>query len=642
MNRLIKTIVWCVSPVLALGQESQTDTAKTYQAAEVVVTATRSQISEKDAPSPTEVLGAEEIRNTNGSTVADVLQTYTGVLLQEYGAGESLATVSLRGSASEHVLVLIDGNRFTGFQNGIVDFNLLPLDNVSRIEVLHGGASALYGSDAVGGVINILTRPVETDLHVNANGSVGSYGFERYSVRAQGGYSGFGLAAGYSNEQGKNNYPFSLESPNAPDARLNRQDADYRKNELYFNGDLKTDEHSSIDFSVQHVNADRGAPGPIYSPGDLSLARQKDNDVNAHFGYRDDRISDLQFSINTGYQYAFETYVDPAYVIDSFYKNLLLSVNPQIQAVLSKEDRVIAGGEFVQGILEGNDFGARIQRTQTSAYISNEYALQISRPMFDRVLLFQTLRYDHFSDVGQAFTPKLGFNLRLLRDGDVRLRASYGQSYRAPSFNDLYYVPFNNPALQPEHSQSFDVGLLGSRTLWGEQSVEVTYFNAITKDRIVFDPISYIPVNVGKTVSQGIESSYRSEWLNGAIELNLSYTYTDARKRDRASGTDSTFDKQLVFIPQNLFKAALAVHVQPITVNIFRLFTGMRPVNQDNTTSLPAYSLTNANITTSIPLGKWKLSAKVEADNIFNVQYQVYPAYPMPGRTYRLDVGVEY
>ena len=173
MNRLTKMILWSAMPALAWGQDIQSDSAKTYQAAEVVVTATRSSISEKDTPSPTEVLGTSEIHSANGVTVADALQMYTGVLLREYGAGASLATVSLRGSASEHVLVLIDGNRFTGFQNGLVDFSLLPLDNVSRIEVLHGGASALYGADAVGGVINVLTRPVGSDLHVSVKGSVG-------------------------------------------------------------------------------------------------------------------------------------------------------------------------------------------------------------------------------------------------------------------------------------------------------------------------------------------------------------------------------------------------------------------------------------------------------------------------------------
>lgn len=629
-------------PALAWGQDIRRDSAKTYQAAEVVVTATRSSISEKDTPSPTEVLGTSEIYSANGVTVADALQMYTGVLLREYGAGASLATVSLRGSASEHVLVLIDGNRFTGFQNGLVDFSLLPLDNVSRIEVLHGGASALYGADAVGGVINILTRPVGSDLHVGANGSVGSYGFQRYSARAQGGYGGFGINAGYSTERGKDNYPFSFQRPNVPDTSLNRKDADYRKDEIYFNGNLKVDEYSMFDFSVQNVNADRGSPGSIFSPSDLSLARENDKDVNVHLGYRDDRISGTVFSINTGYQYSFETYVDPAYSIDSFYKNLLVNVNPQVQTTLTSEDRIIAGGEFVQGILEGNDFGVRIQRSQTSAYLSNEYVQEVDRSWFDRLSLFQTLRYDHFSDVGHAWTPKLGFNLRVSRSGDIRVRGSYGESYRAPSFNDLYYVPFNNPSLQPEHSESFDAGILGNGALWGEHSVEATYFYANTKDRIVFDPVSFLPINIGKTVSQGIESSYQGHLFEGAVDVVVSYTYTDARKKNSISATDSTYGKQLVFIPQNLFKATLAFHLHPLTINVFRLFMGARPVNEDNSSSLPAYSLTKANIMASVPFGSWNVSAKFEMDNIFNVQYQVYPNYPMPGRTYKLDLGVEY
>jgi outer membrane cobalamin receptor len=130
--------------------------------------------------------------------------------------------------------------------------------------------------------------------------------------------------------------------------------------------------------------------------------------------------------------------------------------------------------------------------------------------------------------------------------------------------------------------------------------------------------------------------------MDGAAEIVLSYTYTDARKRNSSSTTDSTFNKQLPFIPQNLLKAVLSLHFRPFTLNMFRIFTGARPVNEDNKELLPAYSVTNANIMASAPFGAWKVSAKVEVDNIFNVQYQVYPAYPMPGRTFKLDVGVEY
>lgn len=642
MNSLTKAVLCCTLPLLALGQEVRIDSARTYRAAEVVVTATRSPLLEQDAPSPTEVLSTVQIQNANGTTVADALQYYTGALVRDYGAGASLSTVSLRGSASEHVLILVDGNRLSGFQNGLVDFSLLPTDNVSRVEILHGGASALYGADAVGGVINIITRPVSSDLRVNAGGSVGSYGFRRYSASAQGGYEGIALLAGFSREQGKDDYPFFLPGPNAQDTSLNRQDADYRKNEFYLNGKVRTDEYGSIDFAVQNVVADRGVPGPVTSPGDISFARENDKNVNAHLAYRDRHIAGTEVSLNTGFQYSFETYIDPAYAMDSFYKNLLINVNPQVQTVISDDDRLTIGGEFVQGILEGNDFGVRIQRTQTSGYVSNEFTVQTDRPMFDRLLLFQTLRYDHCSDVGQALTPKVGMNLRVSHDGDIRVRASYGQSYRAPSFNDLYYIPFNNPELHPEHSSSFDAGIVASAETFGKHRVELTYFSVSTRDRIVFDPMSFIPVNIGKTVSHGIESSYSGVYFGGLVDVGLSYSYTDARKRNSASATDPTYDKRLVFIPSNLFKANVALNFAPCSINLFRIYAGERPVNEDNSILLPSYSLTSANVEAVMSLGSVKVSAKVEADNILNVRYQVYPGYPMPGTTYRFDLGVEY
>ena len=460
----------------------------------------------------------------------------------------------------------------------------------------------------------------------------------------QGRSGGLGLSGGYSNERGKNDYPFLFQRAGAPDTSLSRKHADYRKEEVYFNGNVKADEYSTVEFSVQNVKADRGAPGPIFGAGDFSLARETDKDVNVHLGYHDERVSGTLLSLNTGFQYGYETYVDPnpVFPLNSFYKNILVNVNPQVQSVLTDEDRIIVGGEFVQGILQGNDFGVTIQRTQSSVYVSNEYTLQFNRLTFDRLVFYETLRYDHFSDVGHAVTPKVGMNLRVLQEGDLRIRASYGQSFRAPSFNDLYYVPFNNPALHPEHSKSLDAGILGGGSFWGTHSVEATYFYADTRDRIIFDPLSIIPVNIGRTLSQGVESAYRGRLFDGFVDLSLSYTYTDARKRNSASATDSTFDKQLTFIPQNLFKGAVAIHIQPFTISIFRLFTGVRPVNEDNSQTLPANSLTNASLSVNTPFKSIKVSAKFEVDNLSDVRYQVYPNYPMPGRTYKVDFGVTY
>ena len=155
-NRVIFSIFFfCTSAIAA-----ENDTTKTYHANEVVVTATRSSILQNDSPSPVDILTLQEIQRTNGSSVVDVLRSSEGFFLKDYGPTASLKTVSFRGMAAEHILVLYDGTRLNNFQNGQVDFSLLPMSNIDHIEVVRGGNSSLYGADAVGGIINIISsRP---------------------------------------------------------------------------------------------------------------------------------------------------------------------------------------------------------------------------------------------------------------------------------------------------------------------------------------------------------------------------------------------------------------------------------------------------------------------------------------------------
>ncbi|HTP11998.1 MAG TPA: TonB-dependent receptor plug domain-containing protein, partial [Bacteroidota bacterium] len=266
MKKQIAVTLACALHVGLEAQVAPRDSVKTYQAADVVVTATRSEISEVDAPSPVDIVGPGRIQNVNGTSVADALQAYSGLFVRDHGGGATLKNVTLRGSATEHVLVLVDGNRYTNFQNGQVDFSLLRLDNVERIEVLHGGSSALYGADALGGVINILTKPAESNLGMRATASTGSYGYRRYAAGVQGGVSGMGLAAGYSDERGTDNFPFTLSRPGLPDTSLVRSNADYRNEEAFVNGDIQPDERSSVRVSVQHILAMHGVPGGVAVP----------------------------------------------------------------------------------------------------------------------------------------------------------------------------------------------------------------------------------------------------------------------------------------------------------------------------------------------------------------------------------------
>ncbi len=567
------------------AQDQQSDSAKTYQLGEVVVTATRSPISIKDSPSPVEVIDAQQIQYASGSTVADVLQDYSSVFLKNYGADAALKTVSLRGTASEHLLVLVNGSRLNSFQNGLVDFSLLPLTDVERIEIVHSGSSALYGADALGGVVNILTRRPSSDLHWRAEVGGGSFGFQRYLLETQGRLGELGLLGGYSSERGRDDFSFHPQNVAVGDLVSRRLNSDFSKRQVYLHGNLSTDENSLLTFSVQHVLADRGVPGDLQFP--TEVARQNDKDVNLLVGYLDKHLEGVEITVNSAFHYNLETYDDPTFGINSYYKTVYLNVNPQARVSVSRSQSLLLGGELGEGLLHGNDFDGRIARVQKSVYASNEFQFETDRPMLDKISLYQTLRYDDISDVDNALTPKVGVNLRILRDGDLRIRSSFGRNFRAPSFNDMYYRGFSNPSLKPERSTSFDLGFLSTLHSWGEHTFELTYFHLNTENRILFDPVTFLPVNIGESKSTGLEARYQGHLLNRMIDLTLSYTLADARKMNRSSDNDQSFDKQLLYVPRNVATFDLAFRLGPAVLSLTQSYVDRRYTTEDNSQWLP-------------------------------------------------------
>jgi vitamin B12 transporter len=616
------------------------DSTKTYRLGEVVVTATRSPISIKDSPSPVEVIGAQQLQYANGSTVADVLQNYCSVFVNTQGADAALKTVFLRGTSPANLLVLVNGSRVNSFQSGLVDFSLLTLKDIERIEVVQSGSSALYGADAVGGVVNILTRRPSPDFRWNAEVSGGSFGFQRYFLETQGRLGEFGLLGGYSSERGRDDFPFYIPNFVASGSTERRINSDFSRRQAYLHANVDLDEHSLLTFSTQYVVADRGTPGDLRFQSEF--ARQNDNDVNILATYVDAHVERVELTLKTAFHYNLETYDDPTSGINSFYKTVFLNVNPQARARISRFQSLILGGELGEGVLYGNDFDGRVLRVQRSAYASNEFQFELDRPLLDRISLYQTLRYDNISDVDDALTPKLGVNVRIFREGDLRLRSSFGWNFRAPSFNDMYYRGFSNPNLKPERSTSFDVGLLTTLESWGEHTIELTYFHLRTKDRILFDPATYLPVNIGEATSTGLEGRYQGHLLEKTIDVTLSYTLADARKANRDSDSDPSYDKQLLYVPANVATLNLAFLFEPVVLSVTHSFVGRRYTAADNSEWLSPYHLTNANVVVNIPMGSRRLFAKAEVNNIFDKEYEVFQYYPMPGRNFRITIGVEY
>jgi outer membrane cobalamin receptor len=631
MLQRISTVVFLLATAAAYAQ----DTTTVYRLPEVVVSATRSVIDVLDSPSPVDILDADR-GSVLSATVADLVNRSNSVFLRDLGGAGALKTVFLRGTAPQHLLVLVNGVRQNSFQNGLVDFSLLPLNDVQRVEIVRGGSSALYGADALGGVVNILTRTARANFRMRADGEAGSYGYGKWKLEGEGRPGGIGVLAGIAYEQGRDEFPFRF-----PDGSSGvRSNSDFRKRHVYAHSDALLGMDTGIRLITQAVRSDRGVPGSLSypSPG----ARQTDDDANVGLEFRNTSLAGVQTALKTSYHYGFQRYKDPhpIFPTDAAYRNGFVFLNPEISTVIGEQTTILAGVEWSEGTLTGSNFNGAIRRVQKAIYVSGEARFESDRQFADLITVYGMVRYDDISDVEDAFMPKVGFNLRLLRRGEVRLRSSYGASFRSPSFNDLYYVGVNNPDLKPEHSTSFDAGIVSEVGSDGmAHHVSLTYFDIRTSDRILFDLTTFRPVNIGRTVSSGFEAKYVGSYWDRAFEVEVNYGITNAEKRNESFPGDPAYNKQLLFIPRHSANIALRMRWSSVEARLSHGIVGKRFTSDDHTRILPEHQVTDVSVSTRVVTRAGIVRIGGEVCNVFNRLYEVFPDYPMPGRTVRLGIG---
>ncbi|SIQ20022.1 TonB-dependent receptor plug domain-containing protein [Maribacter ulvicola] len=174
--RSLPIIILLLISSMAIAQEKTTvkkDTTKTNYLKEVVVTATRTKKKIEDLPVPITLIKQKDIEKTNNNRISEVLEEYAGISTQEGGGGTH--DIQLQGLNGEYVLFLIDGEPIVGRNSGGINIDRLSASNIKRIEVVKGAASSLYGSEAIGGVINIITKKTKSGFHGNAVYRVGSF-----------------------------------------------------------------------------------------------------------------------------------------------------------------------------------------------------------------------------------------------------------------------------------------------------------------------------------------------------------------------------------------------------------------------------------------------------------------------------------
>ncbi len=576
---------------------------------EVVVTATRTADPVGAATKSFTVITAEEIEAKQAQTVREALRTVPGLSLSQSGGLGTVTSTFLRGSNSSHTLFLIDGVPVNSPTNGVFDLSDLSTDNVERIEIVRGPQSTLYGSAAVGGVVNIITRTGRGAPTHRVRLEAGKHSTFRETVSSAGGGEEWDYAVAGS--------------------RLNSQGElahdDYESTTLSGRIGLRPTPTTRLEFFSRFLDADKDLP-PVAGRGfdpDQNFQREF-TQAGATFTHAltpawDYRVTlarvieETRFTNPPSGPSVTETDVDDVEFVTSF--------RPVPSLVLT------AGGQWKQ---EGADT-ATLHPTVTD----KAGYLQAQVTVLERLTLLGSARLDDHSRFGSHGTGQVS-GVYQFKETGTALRGGYGTAFRAPTLNDLFFPGFSNPNLQPERSRTWEIG--GEQRLFGNVvTMSATYFSTRFTDLIQFDFVTFTPQNIGSARSKGVEAAVEVRPVEG---LSLKGTYAFTEPIDRITR------QPLLRRPKHLGSAsAIYQFARRYSLAATALFVGERP-DVDPVTFATVTNGGYAKVDLAAgavlseewgPLRSLRLTAKI--DNLLNERYDDVLGFPALGLTY--IVGIE-
>ncbi len=590
--------------------------AEIFELGKIVITATRFPVLLKDAPGSVTVISQEEIRDSEANNVSELLQKIAGVEVRSYGFS-GMSTLSVRGSSANQVLVMIDGRPVNLASTGSVDLSGYPLDDVERIEIARGPFSALYGSGALGGVVNIVTKNPPDASKTEAKLSFGSYDMNSYTLS-------------HGSKSGKTGYFFTIRGFDFGGDRENNW-----KKSSYLSGEVIYPLSSvSFTFSGGYSQEKKGIPGSEDFPSPRATEKDERNWLNLKCNWTRGKSD---FSLNFFCSQDETLYQNPDW-------NQKDTTRNERQGAVFQHNFSTSKHNFIWGI-DWNEDQVDVRTADGTSRIggkrqvsSGALFLQDEVEISPRTLLFLGARYDQHSVYGCRVNPRISIIHRFGKLTSFKM--SWGTAFRSPSVNDLYWQEdwgwgmglFGNPELEPEVSSQYEIGM--ETFLTPKILTRVTCFSSRVNDLISWietQPWRWEAQNVDKASIKGLEGEVKFKPLK-KLQLSFNYTYLEAKDEKEYPG------KLLPYRSRDKFFLGLDWMI----TSKLRLFlesqmVGERFADRENTEKLPSYTLLGARL--RYVVGK-KIEFFFKADNLLDEEYEDIKGYPMPGRTIKAGIKI--
>ncbi len=628
---------------------------------DIVITASKNAQSIEEVPASVSVINREQIELSDARTVDELLSSVPGVYAarMDVSAPSRIAQTYTRGMPGNgRTLVLIDGVPMNSQYDGQVDWSQLATQDVERVEIVRGVGSGLYGSNAMGGVINIITRQPEKGLNTTIKGEYGSNNTKSFSgsIRGRNGTTGYSLSGSKLTSDGYNMWTDAYKT------LLGNKAIAMGTEKTNLSGKLTYDatDNDLIDLTISYL--DDLATGFYHVPDYLPQDRKQWLSSLRYQHLSDHIETSVMLYARIGKQYADTantTYT--AVNTESTYDDQTFGINNQLTLKYFDNHLLSAGVDYVDGSIDvltdryTSEQNIKGDVSKAGLFVQDQMKLNdLTVNLAGRFDYWQTHgsqndtlagqpKGDYPERDGTEFSPKLSMLYKL--NPSLNMRASVGKAFKLPELFEFYssskrgtITYWGNPNLSPESVLGYELGM--DYYFLNNAFLKTTLYHNNAKNFIYSvrrDALNSDKMNIDEVTTQGAEIEAHYSPLD-VLELSASYTYNDS-KIIKNQFNPALEEKQLTYVPQHQWNLNAKYNVQPSTVLLASVeHVGDRYANDTNTAKYEQYTIYNVGISHRFsPI----FSAKA---NINNITDNIYDGigYLAPGRTYSASLQANF
>ena len=615
------------------------------------------------ASKPIQQMKKTELEELGIQNLADAVKKFAGTNVRDYGGIGGMKTVSVRNLGAHHTAVSYDGVTVSNTQAGQIDVGRFSLDNMESLSLAIGADESLMQSArhyASAGVLSILTERPHFDEGKNSAFRFrlkgGSFGLVTPSLRywqRVGEQTSLALNGSYMRADGV--YPFVL---------VNGRE---RTNEKRYNSDIYTwqgeanlyhtfTDKSQLDMKTYWFYSERGLPGSVTLYNPVSRERLWDEDFFAQAVYRKAFDEKWNLHARLKYTHTWNHYEDTNVKYDGgkqidvnrqneYYASATLGWSP-VEAFRIALAEDVFYNDLRNNINTGSNPDYPFPKRVTSlTALSAQWQWERLHVEGNVVGTYahETIENGENPADKHRLSPCVSVTYRLLPNESLHLRAMWKNTFRMPSFNDLYYLRIGNSGLRPEKATEYNLGLTWSgRPFQAVKYVSATvdaYYNDVT-DKIVAFPSTYVwkMANFGKVKIKGIDVTLATEvpiYHKVSAILTGAYTFQESLDKLEAS---ASYNRQLPYTPKHSGNASLLIRNPWVNLGYSVLFQGERWSTSQQTAQykLKAYSEHTLTLSREFRFKSCQLNLSGSIHNLFDKQYEIVKYYPMPGRSFSL------